>query len=141
MVVAIVFDALLAGSAEAVASSGTDGGSLASVFLVGCHVADAGVEPDGVVVGPLEVEFSAEYVDVGDEFEVGLFSLEVPEQRFDPCLVGRGAGPACWRSAKVAFWDQRRSRSRVGHAPRWVRLAAARFGGVGGGGGEGLVLA
>ena len=94
LVVGIVFDALLAGSAEAVASSGTDGGSLASVFLVGCHVADAGVEPDGVVVGPLEVEFSAEYVDVGDEFEVGLFSLEVPEQRFDPCLVGRGAGPA-----------------------------------------------
>ena len=34
------------------------------------------------------------HVDVGDEFEVGQFGLEVPEQALDPGLVGRGAGPA-----------------------------------------------
>jgi hypothetical protein len=31
-------------------------------------------------VDSLLVEFGAEHVDVGDEFQVGLFDLEVPEQ-------------------------------------------------------------
>ena len=47
----------------------------------------------------------------------------------------------CWRSTKVAFCDQRKSRSRGGVRPAWVTLAASAFGGVCGGGGEGLVLA
>ena len=49
--------------------------------------------------------------------------------------------PGCWRSTKVAFCDQRKSRSRGGVRPAWVTLAASAFGGVCGGGGEGLVLA
>ena len=48
---------------------------------------------------------------------------------------------SCWRSTKVAFCDQRKSRSRGGVRPAWVTLAASAFGGVCGGGGEGLVLA
>ena len=47
----------------------------------------------------------------------------------------------CWRSAKVAFCDQRKSRSRGRVRPERATLAAAAFGGVGRGGGEGLVLA
>ena len=42
-VVAMVGDASLAGSGEAVASGGSDGVSFAAVFLVGGDVADAGV--------------------------------------------------------------------------------------------------
>ena len=47
----------------------------------------------------------------------------------------------CWRSAKVAFCDQRKSRSQERVRPELVTLAAALLGGVGGGGGEGLVFA
>ena len=50
LVVAMVGDALSAGSGEAVASGGSDGVSLAAVFLVGGDVADAGVQADGVEV-------------------------------------------------------------------------------------------
>ena len=46
-----------------------------------------------VVVGLSELEFGPEYVDVDDPFEVGKLGFEVPEQRLDPRLVGRGAGP------------------------------------------------
>jgi transposase InsO family protein len=47
----------------------------------------------------------------------------------------------CWRSAKTGFQDQRKLGSRGGVFLRVVRLAAAPFCGVGGGGGEGLVFA
>ena len=78
-VVAMVGDASLAGSGGAVASGGSDGVSCAAVFLVGGDVADAGVSSDGVVALSLRLEFGAEHVDVVDQFEVGLFDLEVPE--------------------------------------------------------------
>ena len=80
LLVAIVDDALLTGSCETVTACGTNGVALAVVFLVGGAVADAGVKPDGVVVVPLEFEFGAEDVDVGDQFEVGLLDIEVSEQ-------------------------------------------------------------
>jgi hypothetical protein len=72
LVVAMVGDALLACSAEPVAAGGSHGGSLASVFLVGGDVADAGVEAHGVVVGALDGQFGSEDVDVFDELQLGL---------------------------------------------------------------------
>ncbi len=50
LVVSIVGDASLSGSGEAVTSGGSHGVSLAAVFLVGGDVADAGMQPDRVVV-------------------------------------------------------------------------------------------
>ena len=101
--VSMVGDALSAGSGEAVASGGSDGVSKAAVFLVGGDVADAGVQSDGVVALSLDFEFGAEHVDVVDEFEVGLFGLEVAEQALDPGLVGGGcrAGRSGWRASTV----------------------------------------
>jgi hypothetical protein len=55
--------------------------------------------------------------------------------------VWEADGQLCWRSAKVAFCDQRKSRSQERVRPELVTLAAALLGGVGGGGGEGLVFA
>lgn len=92
---AMVGDAGGAGSGEAGPAGGSDGFSFASVFLVGGDVADAGVEPDGVVVLALDGELGAQHVDVLDELEVGLLDLEVPEQRLDPGLVG--TAPGCRR--------------------------------------------
>ena len=93
-VVAIVDDSLLSGVGESVSSGGTDGGSLSLVFLVGGAVADTGVEPDGVVVGSLDVELGTENVDVFDQLEVGVFGFEVTEERLDPCLICWGGWPA-----------------------------------------------
>jgi len=45
-----------------------------------------------VVAEPFE--FGAERVDIFDSVEVAVFVLEVPEEAFDPCLVGRGVGSA-----------------------------------------------
>lgn len=50
-------------------------------------------------------------------------------------------GEECWRSAKTGFQDQRKLGSRGEVFLGVVRLAAPPFGGVGGGGGEGLVFA
>src|SRR5829696_8308081 len=94
LVVAMVGEAALPGSGEAVAAGGADGGAVASVLLVGGDVADAGVKPHRVVVLPADLEFGAEHVDVFEELEVRVLGLEVPEQRLDPGLVGWGAGPA-----------------------------------------------
>ena len=58
LVVTIVGDSLVTGSGEAVASGGSDGGSLAAVFLVGGDVADAGLQPDRVVVLASDLQFS-----------------------------------------------------------------------------------
>ena len=81
-VISMVGDALSAGSGEPAASGGSDGVSFAAVFLVGGDVADAGVQADGsdgVVALLLDFGLRAEHVDVVDEFEVGLFGLEVSE--------------------------------------------------------------
>ena len=94
MVVAMVGDASFSGSGESFLSGGADGGSFAAVFLIRGDVADAGVESHSVVLGPSDLELGSEHGDVTDQVEVGEFSLEVPEERFDPGLVGGGAGSA-----------------------------------------------
>ena len=119
-VVAIVDDSFLSGLGESVSSSAADGGSLSLVFLVGGDVADAGVEPDRVAVGSLDVELGAEHVDVFDEFEVGVLGFEVTEQRLDPGLVRWGGWPA------VVWIDgsRRMSRSSSNHGiptSEWMR--------------------
>jgi hypothetical protein len=67
---------------------------LAAVFLIRGHVSDAGVESHLVVVGPSDLKFGSEHIDVVDQLEVGMFAFEVPEERFDPRLVGGSAGTA-----------------------------------------------
>ncbi len=62
------------------------------MFLVWGDVSDAGMESHLVVVGTADVEFGAEDVDVFDQVEVGELSFEMPEERFDPSLVGGSAG-------------------------------------------------
>ncbi len=62
------------------------------MFLVWGDVSDAGMESHLVVVGTADVEFGAEDVDVFDQVEVGEFSFEMSEERFDPSLVGGSAG-------------------------------------------------
>ena len=101
LVVAMVGDALLSGSVKAVASGGSDGVSLAAVFLVGGDVADAGVQADGVVALLLGFEFGAQHVDVGDEFEVGLFGLEGARTGSRSRLGRSGcrAGRSEWRAS------------------------------------------
>lgn len=66
----------------------------AGVFVVGDDVADAVVEAHGVVVAACSAQLGVEHGGVADLFEVGPFGLDVPEQRFDPGLVGGGAGPS-----------------------------------------------
>jgi hypothetical protein len=79
-----VFQSCLAGFA--------DRWSAAFVFVVGCDVADAGVQSDRVVVRRHDGQFGAQHGWVADREQVRSFGLEVPEQGLDPGLVGRGAG-------------------------------------------------
>ena len=53
----VVVEAFLAGLVESVSAGLPDGVAAAFVFVVGCDVADAFVEPDGVVVLTDHVEF------------------------------------------------------------------------------------
>jgi hypothetical protein len=64
------------------------------VLVVGGDVADAGVQPHGVVLLADMVEFDGELTRITDLLQVRPLGLDVAEQRLDPGLVGRGAGPA-----------------------------------------------
>ena len=94
LVVSIVDDAVLSGSGEAVASLLSDGVAVAVVLLVGGDVVDAGVEADLVVVPLADVELGSQHIDVLNLFQMRVLIFEVPEQRFDPGLIGWRAGPA-----------------------------------------------
>ncbi len=59
-------DAGLAGGGESVTAGPPDGFVAAVVFVVGGDVADAGVQPQGVVVGPDAVELEGEFAGVTD---------------------------------------------------------------------------
>ena len=56
----------------------------------------------------MRLEFGTEHVDVLDQFEVGLFDLEVPEQALDPGLVSPGcrAGGSGWRASAAPLIDE-----------------------------------
>ena len=54
---AVVSKTTLVGVVQALAAGGADGLAPALVFVVGGHVADAGVQPDGVVLDLDAVEF------------------------------------------------------------------------------------
>jgi hypothetical protein len=82
-----VCDAVLARTGESVAAFGADGITSFFVFVVGCHVPDAGVQPDRVVFRPEEFELGFELAGVGDLLQVRPFALDVTEQGLDPGLV------------------------------------------------------
>lgn len=65
-----------------------DGRPASSVFVVGGHIADAGMEADPVVSGPDDGQLVARYGRVGDRFEVRVLGFEVPVEAFDPGLFG-----------------------------------------------------
>ena len=54
---AVVSKTTLGGVVQALAAGGADALAPALVFVVGGHVPDAGVQPDGVVLGLDAVEF------------------------------------------------------------------------------------
>ncbi len=91
---AMVCDALAAGAHEPDASCATDLRTAAFVLVVGRDVADAGVQPDGVVLDAYDGELGAQDRWVGDRVEVWPVGLDVAEEALDPGLVGRGVGPA-----------------------------------------------
>ena len=72
---------------ESVAAFGANGITSSFMFVVGCHVADVGVQPDRVVLRPDEFEFGFEFAGVSDLLQVRPFALDVTEQGLDPGLV------------------------------------------------------
>jgi hypothetical protein len=64
-----------------------DGVAAAGVFVFGGDVADALVEPHGVVERLEPVELAFQLARVFDLFQVWVLGLEVPEQALDPGLV------------------------------------------------------
>ena len=64
--VAVVGKPALRGVVEALAAGGADGLAPALVFIVGGHVADAGVQADGVVLDLDAVELGPQDGRVGD---------------------------------------------------------------------------
>lgn len=94
MVVAVVFESEGSGSVEALPACLADGFASAVVFVVGGDIADVFVESDRVVFDPDTFEFGLQLLRVVELFEVRVFVFEVPEERFDPCLVGWGVGPS-----------------------------------------------
>ncbi len=76
------------------AAGGADGLAAAVVLVVGGDVADALVQPHGVVEGAQPVRLGFELAGVAGLLQVRELALEVPEERLDPGLVVGGAGTA-----------------------------------------------
>jgi hypothetical protein len=62
------------------------------VFVVRGDVADAGVQPDAVVMPPGDGGFSAQDGRVTDREQVRIPGLDLILETLDPGLVGQGAG-------------------------------------------------
>jgi hypothetical protein len=71
-----------------------DGLTSSFVFVVGGDVAEAGVRPDPVVMGPGDGELGAQGGRVADGEQVRVLGLEVPVEALDPGLVGGGVRAA-----------------------------------------------
>ena len=101
---AMVSDALSVGAVQAGAAGAADRGAAAFVLVGGCDVADAGVQPHGVVLDAYHGELGAQNGGVGDRDEVWPVGLDVAEETLDPGLVSRGAGPPkCCAIAHIAM--------------------------------------
>lgn len=111
---AIVGEALFAGSLEAVDALLADVFSSSVVFVVGGDVADSLVQAHGVVVVADTSEFAFEELRVVDLFEVRPLAFDVPEQRLDPGLIGRGVRPAVVRDYSRGHATTVRFRAVVG---------------------------
>ena len=89
----MVFDAVAVSLGEAFTACLTDGFASSFMLVVGGDVADCFVQADGVVLGPNACQFGLEDGRVGDRFEVRPLAFDVPEETFDPRLIGWGARP------------------------------------------------
>jgi len=82
-VVPIVSQPLLAGFLESLTTGLPGRWAATGVFVVGGDVADAGVEPVGVVVGLDDLEFGPQHGRVGDGHQVWVVVLDGLGQRLD----------------------------------------------------------
>ncbi len=64
------------------------------VLVVGCHVPDAGMQPDPVVLRAKRIQLGPQQRRFLDGQQVRVLRFEVAEERLDPGLVGRRARPA-----------------------------------------------
>ena len=82
----------IAGLFEPGLSCFADGLPSSFVFVVGCEVADAGVESNGIPMFAGDGEFGAQGGRVLDGEQVRVFGLEVPVEALDPRLISRLSG-------------------------------------------------
>ena len=100
----MVSDALSAGAHEPDAAGAADLRAAAFVLVIRGDVADAGMQPDGVVLDAHELKLGAQDGRVGDRVEVWPVGLDVAEEALDPGLVGRGVRrPKCCAIAHIAM--------------------------------------
>ena len=64
----------------------------AGVFVVRGHISHAGVQPDRIPVNLQMIKLGPQDGGFGDLQQVRELGLQVPEECFDPCLIGRCAG-------------------------------------------------
>jgi hypothetical protein len=78
----------LVGGLQAVSSGGAEGFAAAVVFVVGGDVAEALVQPGGVVELAEPAQLGLKIAWVGDLVQVWVLVLEVPEERLEPDTPG-----------------------------------------------------
>ena len=102
--VPIVGQALLTGFLPPLATDSPDCWAASFVLVVGGDVADAGVQPAGVVVHLDDGQLGSEDGGVGDGHQVRVVVLDGLVQRLDPGLIGRCRDlPKCWAIATMAM--------------------------------------
>lgn len=87
--VPVVGKPVLSGSSQAVLVGLADGLAATGVLVVGCDVADAGVQTGGVVLGAHSIELGPQDDGIGDGQQVRPLVLERAVEGLDP----RSAGP------------------------------------------------
>lgn len=108
---AMVSEALVAGSPEALDARLTDGFAAALVLVVRSDIPDGLGKPHPVVLAPYAVQLRDEHGRVGDLLEMRPLGLDVPKEALDPGLVGEvnrliatRALPAClWTRGVISF--------------------------------------
>jgi hypothetical protein len=87
-----VLYAVVSCSLQSCGACAADRGSAFVVLVVGCDVADAGVQSDGVVLGSHAGQFGVERAGVTNGGQVRPVGFEVAVEAFDVRLVGRLTG-------------------------------------------------
>ncbi len=103
------------------ASGRSQGRTAAVVLIIGRHILQALMQPDGVVVGPAQDQLGLDLAGVNDHFQVRELALQVAEKRLDPSLIVGGARtPEVLRDPGAGFHD--RIHGQKGVAPNGAEL-------------------